>query len=142
MDNFFREISDLTTNNSLTRIELERQKQNDNIEKIKTGINNIYNSIISSQNYKEQITEAASKGYNKCTIFEFSRDTKEEETNLPLIFIFKGPKFDNGQGYGLRFFKNIGVNSLLHRLNSEFYPFRLFLYFSPKSQMFKLDVIW
>ena len=142
MDHFFNEISELTCNNSLTRIELERQKQNDNIEKIKTGIDNIYNSIITSQSYKEQITEAASKGYNKCTIFEFNRDAKDDETNLPIIFIFKGPKFDNGQGNGLRFFKNIGTDALLHSLNREFDPFRLFLYFNSKSETFKLDVIW
>lgn len=142
MNSFFTEIAELTINNTQTRVELERQKQNENTEKIKRGIDNIFNNIISGQSYKEKITETASKGYNKCSIYEFPTDAKEEETDLPLVFLFKGPKFDKGQGYGLGFFNQIRVDALLHRLNREFDPFRVFFYFNAKSQTFKLDVIW
>jgi len=142
MNFFYDEIVDLATKNVETKIELERQKENDYHYKINTCIDNIYNSIINTMSYKNKITESASRGYNKCTIYEFDSSLKEEETQLLLLFIFKGPRIDNGNGRGLKYFYNINIKPLLHRLNNDFNPFKLNLYFNSKTQKYSLDAIW
>ena len=142
MDKFYNEIITLASDNIETKIALERQKENAQIEKIKIAIDNVYNLIINSISIKEKITNVASKGYNRCVLFEFNVMDKEEETDLPLIFIFKGPKVDNGDGSGLRYFKNIEILALLYKLNKHFNPFKLYFHFNGKTKQYNLDIIW
>lgn len=142
MNNFYEEISALTTNNLETRIQLERQKQEDNNEKIKSAIDALFSMLTDSENYKLKVTEAASKGYNKCILFEFDQDQKDATTNLPLVFIFKGPKYDKGQGYGLRFFDNLDIVPLLRKLNTEFAPFKVYFSFIHKTKKYRLELLW
>ena len=142
MDKFYEEITLLSSQNIEIKIELERQKENDHKEKIKRCIDNVYHQIINSIMLKEKITDLASKGYNKCVLYEFDLLDTEEETGLPLIFIFKGPKFDNGEGRGLRFFKNIETYSLIYKLNKYFSPFKIYFHFNGKNKKYTLDIIW
>jgi hypothetical protein len=142
MDKFYKEISKLSSDNIETKIALERQKEHDNIENMKIAIGNIYSLITDSLTINENITQVASKGYNKCTIFEFNPFDKEEDTKLPLIFIFKGPKFNSGYGNGLNFFKHMEVEALLYKLNKHFNPFKLYFHFNTKNKKYYLDIIW
>ena len=139
---FYQKIVSLSSENIETKIALERQKEIDNIEKIKNGINNIYHLIINSTTFKENITDIAKKGYNKYTLYEFDIDDIEQETGIPLIFIFKGPKIDTGEGQGLRFFKTINIKPLIYRLNTHYNPFQLYLHLNYKDKKYKLDNIW
>ena len=142
MDQFYQEITSLSEKNVEIKIELERQKETNHIEKIKRGIEIVYDQIISSMILKEKITEIASKGYNKCTLYEFESKETEQLTNLPLLFLFKGPRFDNGEGQGLRYFKNIDTFALLQRLNKYFSPFKLYFHFNGKNKKYVLDILW
>jgi hypothetical protein len=145
MDNFYKEIMDLTISNVETRIELERQRQQLNVEKISEAIDSVFSNITNSvkkETAKIKITESASKGYSRCTLFEFDADAKEESSGLPLVFIFKGPRYDKGQGYGLRFFENINISPLFIRLKNEFCPFKVFLNYKVKDNKYTLDIVW
>lgn len=142
MEIFYQEIVLLSSKNIETKIALERQQEKDHIQKIKNGINNIFNLIINSKALKENITSIASKGYNKYVLYEFDIGDIEQGTNLPLIFFFKGPKIDTGEGQGLRFFKTISIKPLMYRLNTYFSPFKLFFNFNGKNKKYTLEIIW
>lgn len=139
METFHKEISDLTIKNAETRLELERQEKYNKIENIKIAIEQCFRKIMDGE-YKEIITENARRGYNRCTICKFESNTVVND--FPFVFLLKGPRIDNGLGYGKRYFESQDICPLITRLKAEFCPFDVVYGFDKKQSSFTIDVIW
>ena len=141
MENFFDEICSISKTNLETRIALETQRTKEYHEKIRKAVYDVYNNILNS-NWKEYVYDCANKGYNKATIFTFNSQTRVENTTIPLVMLFKGPRNDSGYSMGLEFFDKIECTSLMTLIENEFAPFKIFLTFDKKDFIYNLNIIW
>ena len=119
---FHAQIVELAKSNYETRLALESQHEETHVQKIQDATDTIVEFIMNS-NFQEVISNAASRGYRHCTLFQFSSASKQD--NFPLTFLFYGPRKNKGHGSGLSFFKNLDIDYVMKKLSVELSPFKL-----------------
>jgi len=137
---FYNDILEKTKQNYETRLELESLSLRDQEENMVLAIQTLFYEIVQSD-YKNVITETASKGFNRCCIHSF---TKSDTTGkYSTAFLFNGPvKNSRGHGTGRSFFVNIGIEGILQKLKTELSPFKVFCNFNNKTNIYTIDVSW
>ena len=136
---FYMQTVQTTNENFETRLALESQRQESHLENMKHAIQTVFDMTTQCE-YRTKITEAASKGYNKCTLYTFS--TSESIHGFPISFLMFGPKMDRGNGKGLKYFENANVESFIKKIIAEFQPFWTRVRFIRKTNMINIDLTW
>jgi hypothetical protein len=143
MNELYESATRLTKDNTEKRVESQRLKHEKHLEHIQFGMNKLSETIISKFS-QEKIENAASGGFNKAVIYSVPSDEKVEveESTFPISFLLKGPRWDKGYGWGIRYFENVGISTLMELLNDHFEPFSVNYRYNPKDKVYNFEVAW
>lgn len=143
MESLHKDLVMKTTQNIHKRILNEQNHQKAHNDNMTTAIDRVYHDVIGSFS-ENQISSIADSGYNKYTLYTFGyKNTIEQsDSHFPLVFLFKGPRVDKGNGWGEQFFENIGVESIMKRLVRHFSPLTVQLVNNKKLQQYMVQLVW
>ena len=143
MNELYESATRLTKDNTEKRVESQRLKHEKHLENIQSGMNKLSETIF-SQFSQVTIETAASDGFNKAVIYTVPSNDKIEvgETSFPISFLLKGPRWDKGYGWGIRYFENVGVSTTMELLNDKFEPFSVNYRYNPKDKVYNFEISW
>lgn len=143
MDNLHKTLLTKTTENIHKRILTEQEHNKTHLENMSNAIDRVFSDVIKSFS-EHAITSVAESGYNKYTLytFEYPQYIEQGNSRFPLVFLFKGPRFDKGDGFGEQFFENKGVDSIMKRLSLHFNPLSVNLVNIKKNKQYQVQLIW
>ena len=142
MQDLYNELRDTTYTNYQDRIDRKKVEQEERPIHMEKLIQNIISDI--ENNAIEKMKNASKEGYYSVSLYSFESDDtcKEENSTFKYTFLFRGPKYDSGNGNGMEYFEKLNIEPIIPKLKEIYNPVRIELVFNTQKKCYNVMAFW
>lgn len=142
MQDIYNELRDTTYLNYQARIDRKKLEQDERPILIEKMIQKIIKDI--ENNALEKMRNASKEGYYSVSLYTFQPDDtcQEGDATFKYTFLFRGPKYDSGNGNGMEYFEKLNIDPIIPKLKENYNPVRIELVFNTQKKCYNVMAFW